>query len=70
MTAVMDRIHAGGPSVVSGSFNLLLRRTTKFADICEYPEPLRNAWVRDCSSKAGSSPLKVTHVILTIRIYL
>ena len=36
-----DRLHAGG--LVTNEFEFIVRRSTHFADIIDYPEPSTNA---------------------------
>lgn len=59
-----DRLHSGGPSPLPGSFNLLLRRTTKFADICDYPEKTQNIWERETSRGNSGDKLDIQRVQL------
>ena len=40
-----DRLHAGG--LFTNGFEFLLRRSTHFADIVDYPEPNTNAWEKE-----------------------
>lgn len=46
ISAVSDRLHAAGETV-PGVFEVLLRRSSLFADIADYPEPAGNAWMKE-----------------------
>ena len=45
---------------------MLLRRTTKFADICDYPEKTQNIWTRDASQNKAGDPLQIKRVQLSL----
>ncbi len=40
-----DRLHAGG--LVTNEFEFIVRRSTHFADIIDYPEPSTNVWEKE-----------------------
>ena len=42
--AFTDRLHAGGAHKDAGSMNFLIRRSSQWADIADYPEPCGNVW--------------------------
>lgn len=42
--AFTDRLHAGGAHRDAGSMNFLIRRSSQWADIADYPEPCGNVW--------------------------
>ena len=46
VSVVSDRLHAAGETV-GGVFEVLLRRSSLFADIADYPEPSGNAWMKE-----------------------
>ena len=45
--AFTDRLHAGGAHQHSGSMSFLIRRSSQWADIADYPEPCTNVWDRE-----------------------
>lgn len=44
ISLLSDRLHASGYHRSDGSFEVLLRRSSQWADIADYPEPSGNVW--------------------------
>lgn len=47
VTLFSDRLHASGYHFPQGSFEVLLRRSSQWADIADYPEPFTNVWNKE-----------------------
>lgn len=47
ITVFSDRLHASGYHQSQGSIEVLLRRTSQWADIADYPEPFTNVWIKE-----------------------
>lgn len=51
ITLLSDRLHAAGYHQSDGSFEVLLRRSSQWADIADYPEPFSNVWEKQRKSQ-------------------
>lgn len=52
ITVFSDRLHASGYHQSQGSIEVLLRRTSQWADIADYPEPSTNVWIKERNKKS------------------
>lgn len=55
ITLVSDRLHAGGFHNSEGTLEVLLRRSSLWADVTDYPEPFRNQWTKEQGSTLSRS---------------